>query len=250
MMNEKQKQSKIVPETTSSDPKGTVDASSLEAMPDVGHIPPLARELNRDPPQRKRGRAPTIPMPSIRVLFHKRPGLALDAYLPFSRHLHCYMSAESYFNDSSVVKFGLEPLYLPFIRLQLAPRLELSLRVPLLRFGHGRMRQIELGGSFLPKHEQGDRYIPSIEFRQRNTFLGLIVGEQGRKHLGKLLTERENELKKMVEDKEALKDAAAGALEKLKDGVGDGFRVKRPSPDKPYGGLNPRKKGIQSIPEM
>ena len=248
-MDEKQNQSDIFPETTSSDTKDTVDASSLEATPDVGHIPPLIKDVNRDPPQRKRGRAPTIPMPSIRVLFHKRPGLALDAYLPFSRHFHCYMSAESYFNDSSVVKFGLEPIALPFLRLQLAPQFELSLRVPMLRFGHGRMRQIEIGGSFLPMYGQGNRYIPSVEFRQRNTFLDLIVGEQGRKHLGKLLKDRENELRRIVENKGALKDVAAGALEKLKDGVGDGFRVKRPSPDKPFGGLDPRKRRIQTIPD-
>ncbi|KAI0564627.1 hypothetical protein FGB62_25g622 [Gracilaria domingensis] len=72
-------------------------------------------------------------LPSLRILFRPTPGIGLDAHMPFTKQVRLFMSLESYFGSNSTIKFGIEPVQFPFFRLQCAPDLRFSVRLPLVR---------------------------------------------------------------------------------------------------------------------
>lgn len=73
-------------------------------------------------------------LPTLRLLASPEPGLGFDARLRLGYGMNCFMAAESYIiSGASKMNFGIEPVRLPWLRLQLTPTVKLMLRFPLLR---------------------------------------------------------------------------------------------------------------------
>lgn len=73
-------------------------------------------------------------LPTLRLLAVPEPGLGFDARLRLGYGLNCFMAAESYLlSGASKMNFGVEPVRLPWLRLQLTPSVKVMLRFPLVR---------------------------------------------------------------------------------------------------------------------
>ncbi|CAN8061675.1 unnamed protein product [Agarophyton chilense] len=150
---------------------------------------PAGANKQRNQESHSRRRSTTNLLPSLRILLRPNPGIGLDAYMPFNKQMKLFMSLESYFSGASVVRFGVEPLRFPFLRLQCSPELRLSVRLPLLHVSE--FNQLYMG-SQLTLFQNGQS--PKIdttgfgEFWQGiKKFVQPIGGVQRRASLGELL---------------------------------------------------------------
>lgn len=156
---------------------------------------------------------PSITLPSLRLLLCPRPGVGLDARLPLTHYLRCYMSAESFFHGGSTLRFGLEPVHFPFLRLEIAPSTTFSLRPSLLRVSFYKFivpgfsftlfdaQRSPSSPSLLSPSSDGPWsllrpfFSPVLELQHRNTLLGTLLDpryrEAARQAVDKALTTTE-----------------------------------------------------------
>lgn len=70
-------------------------------------------------------------------------GFGVDAHVHFGAGLNCFASAEACLNGHSQVAFGIEPRAAPWLRLQLAPALQIILHFPIMRLS--RLKRLHAG---------------------------------------------------------------------------------------------------------
>lgn len=190
------------PRTALQQPPSSLPPSPLKLPESLSSLFP------NGPPSLPRKRPTTqSPLPSLRLLLHPTPGLGLDARLPLSKHLKCYMQLESYFSGGSQIAFGIHPARLPCLRLQLAPSARFTFRLPVQI---ARQKFVHAGGD-LVLYDRGQGFVVDglpqwngwgwqkvwrlvkpfccrgLELRHHHTFSGMLDGNQ-RKQMHEVLS--------------------------------------------------------------
>jgi hypothetical protein len=79
------------------------------------------------------GQGGGVQLPPLRLVLRPFLGFGTDVRVRFGGGMTAVMTAEASLAGASRVAFGVEPRRAPWLRLQLAPTLQLSVRVPLAR---------------------------------------------------------------------------------------------------------------------
>lgn len=106
-------------------------------------------------------------LPTLRLLAKPEPGLGFDARLRLGYGMNCFFAAESYLSGASKVNFGLEPVRLPWLRVQLTPSVKVMLRFQFLRVS--RYKYI-YGGWESTLYSEGKCRVPYRGLRNAVTF--------------------------------------------------------------------------------
>lgn len=183
------------------------------------------------------------------MLIQPAPGLGLDARLPMGKQMRCYLSAEAYFHGGSAIIFGLEPVQIPWLRVQVAPCTRVSLRVPVAHLsefkwaiGGGSVTVYNEGVGLQPKFGGWGKFWESvkgfvggvIEVEHRNTLLGSLFDGKQRRALREALREadlkNEERRKNRIRERAGLEEVApldprrgVDAVEKLRKAFKDKY---------------------------
>lgn len=172
---------------------------------------------------RSKNPRPSPSLPCLRLLLCPKAGLGLDARLPLTKLFKCFLSLEAYFQGSSTTRFGIESNHFPFLRLDLAPAVRLSIRPSPIRFTD--LKFGVLGGLFtlydsgnvptpdFSSAEKAWRSLqpftkPVLEINQRNTLFGTFANAGQRKGINDVINKIINKERtfpdKMRQSREAI----------------------------------------------
>lgn len=161
-------------------------------------------------------------LPPIRLILRPNIGFGVEVKVNFGAGLNCFAAAEAYLNGASHVAFGLEPRRASWFRLQLAPALQISLRVPFFRIT--RLKRLHVGavanvahnGRFAAFDVTSRRTFTdslrtiiqsSVEIHHRPTLIDALFDqrqlEQLRKSIEELRAAREQEREQLRRDRVA-----------------------------------------------
>lgn len=105
-------------------------------------------------------------LPPIRIILKPDFGFGLDARIRFANGVNCFMSGEATLAGASRIAFGVEPRGASWLRLELAPSVRVSLRVPFLRLSEFKTLQLGTRSGLM---EQGRR--APIDMSSKDGFL-------------------------------------------------------------------------------